>query len=74
MGDTYAKLYINGKYVDRVYARQSLSLLVDYKRIKLIDITKYLKDSLNTIEVRCENYNSKPQAGCNIYAEIYSKE
>jgi hypothetical protein len=74
MGDTYAKLYINGQYVDEVFARRSLSLLVDYKRMKLIDIAKYLKDSLNRIEIHCENYNAKDKAGVNIYSEIYLKD
>jgi hypothetical protein len=74
MGDTYARLLINGQYVDRVYARSSLSLSVDYRRIKLIDIKKYLKDSLNIIEVQCENYNENDKAGFNIYSEIYIKD
>lgn len=74
MGDTYAKLFINGQYVEQVNARRTLSLLVDYKRIKLIDIAKYLKDSLNIIEVHCENYNTNEKAGFNIYSEIYLKD
>ncbi len=43
MGDTYARLFINGEYVDEVFARRSLSLLVDYKRIKFLDVSKFLK-------------------------------
>ncbi|MBN1638029.1 MAG: beta-N-acetylhexosaminidase [Ignavibacteriales bacterium] len=70
LGDTYAKLYINEQFVDEVYARRSLSLLVDYERIKFINIKKYLIDSTNTIEVIVQNFNRRGNAGVNIIAEI----
>ncbi len=52
LADTHAKLYINGKYIDEVYARRSLSLLVDYKRVLYKDISPYLKDGDNIIEMK----------------------
>jgi len=70
MGDTHAKLYINGKFVDEVYARRSLSLLIDYKRIKMIDIAKLLQKGKNVIEVEAETFNKNGSAGVNIIAEI----
>jgi len=70
MGDTYVKLYINGEYVDQVYARRSLSLLVDYERIKFIDIRKYLHEGVNTITIESANYNNKGAAGFNLIANI----
>ncbi len=70
IGDTYAKLYINGKLVDKVFARRSLSLLVDYARIKMLDVKEYLKPGKNEIEVFVDNYNRKGNAGVNIQAEI----
>lgn len=70
MGDTHAKLTINGKFVDEVYARRSLSLLIDYKRIKLLDITKFLQKGKNVIEVETETFNRSGSAGVNIISEI----
>lgn len=70
LGDTYVKLYINGEYVDEVHARRSLSLLVDYKRIKFLDVTKYLNEGENVIEVVAENYNKKGRAGFNLITNI----
>lgn len=70
MGDTHAKLSINGKFVDEVYTRRSLSILVDYKRIKMIDITKLLHKGKNVIEVETENFNKTGSAGVNITSEI----
>lgn len=72
LGDTYVKLFINGQFVDQVYARRSLSLLVDYHRIKFIDIAKYLKEGNNTITVEAANYNNKGAAGFNLIANIES--
>lgn len=70
MGDTYVKLYINGKYVDQVYARRSLSLLVDYRRIRFIDITKYLIEGNNTITVQAQTFNARGDAGFNLISSI----
>ncbi len=70
LADTYAKLYINGQYVDRVFAKRSGSLSVDYKRIKFLDIIKYLKAGENTISVHCENFNRDGFAGINIISQI----
>lgn len=83
IGDSYVKLYINDKFVDEVFARRSLSLYTEYKRIKLIDITKYLKTGENRIRVEAENFSSKGSAGFNLTTYIngnnirfdtYSKE
>lgn len=70
LGDTYARLFINGQYVDGVFAKRSLSLLVDYRRIKFLDATKYLKEGENTITVEVENFLPKGFAGFNLMAEI----
>ncbi|MCU7513535.1 MAG: family 20 glycosylhydrolase [Ignavibacteria bacterium] len=70
LGDTYARLFINGQYVDEVYAKRSLSLLVDYRRIKFLDVTKYLKEGENTIKVEVQNFLPKGFAGFNLMAEV----
>lgn len=72
MGDSYCKLYINGEFVEEVYARRSLSLIGDYRRVKFVDVTKYLKKGENEIKVISENFYKKSFAGCNIIAEIKS--
>lgn len=58
MGDTYAKLFINGEFVDEVYARRSGSLLVDYRRIKFIDVKPFLKEGENEIKIEAKNFEN----------------
>lgn len=74
IGDTYAKLYINGEFVEQVFARRSLSLLVDYERIKFLNVTKYLKKGENTFRVEVENYNRNGEAGFNLVSQIKTTE
>jgi hypothetical protein len=74
LGDTYAKLYINGEFVEQVFARRSLSLLVDYERIKFLDATKYFKKGENTIRVEVENFNRNGEAGFNLISQIETSE
>ncbi|MCL5030999.1 MAG: beta-N-acetylhexosaminidase [Bacteroidetes bacterium] len=66
MGDTYARLYIDDKFVDEVYARRTLSLTVEHKRIKFLDVKKYLRKGENTFLVKVVNYNPNGAAGFNI--------
>lgn len=74
MGDTYVQLYINNKFVDKVYARRSLSLLVEYKRIKFIDIKPFLNLGKNTITVTAESFHPKNGAGFNLIANIETED
>ena len=66
MGDTYARLYINGKFVNEVLAKRSGSLLVDYKRVKFLNVKRYLQKGVNNFLVKAENYNEHGSAGFNI--------
>jgi len=66
MGDSYVKLYVNGKYVEQVYVRRSLSLYTEYQRIKMIDITKYLKTGENILLVEAQNFHPRGNAGFNL--------
>jgi len=70
MGNTYAELYINGKFVTKVYARLTLSLSVEYGRVKYLDIKNYLRKGENEIVIKAASYGRKPKAGANIIAEI----
>jgi hypothetical protein len=83
IGDSYCKLYVNGTFVDSVFACLQLSLKVEYGRVKMKDITSLLKVGKNTIEVRAQSFRKTPAAGCNVIGlirtgaetvEIYSNE
>lgn len=68
IGDTYCRLYVNGEFVGGVKARRTLTWNVEFRRVKLFDISKYLRRGLNTIEVQSENFDKNGSAGCNVYA------
>jgi len=70
LGDTYVQLFVNGELVEKVYARRSGSLLVDYRRIKFLDVSEYLNEGKNIIEAVAKNFNKNGEAGINIIAEI----
>ncbi len=70
IGDTFAKLSINGKEVDSVYTKRSGSLWIEQQRIKMIDITKHLKQGENSILIEARNYYDTKTPGINIISEI----
>lgn len=70
IGDSHAKLYINGEFVEEVFTRRSLSLITEYKRFLLLDIRKYLKPGKNKIEVKAKSYAGRIGAGFNLISEI----
>jgi hypothetical protein len=72
IGDTYAKMWVNGVEVGEVFARRSLSLLVEHKRVKMWDVTSLLKPGENVIAVEVVNYNAFGSAGFNLYGELTS--
>jgi hexosaminidase len=74
IGDTFAKVSINNKVVDSVYTKRSGSLWIEQQRIKLIDVTKYLKEGENEISVDARNYYDSKTPGINIIAEIITSE
>lgn len=69
LAETEAKIYVNGTEIGYLYARRSLSLLVDYLRIGWYDISSLLKEGENTITVDAASYD-RPAAGINIIASI----
>ena len=70
LGDTWARLYVNGKFVGEVMARRSLSLIVENQRAKIFDIKPFLTDSLNVIAVEAQNFQEGGSGGANVYCEI----
>jgi hypothetical protein len=74
IGDSYAKLAVNGTPVGEVYARRSLSLTEEHQRVKVFDILPLLTDSVNVVTVAVRNYASNGSAGVNIYCEFEAKD
>lgn len=73
IGDTFAKLFINGKKVDSVYAKRSGSLWVEQKRIKMLNIKDFLHQGENKIIVEAKNYYNKTTPGINIISQIITE-
>lgn len=74
LGDTYIQLFINGTYVDQVFSRRSLSLYAEYKRIKLLNVNRFLSPGTNSIKIVAENFNRKGAAGFNLISNIETSE
>lgn len=70
IGDTHAKVSVNGKNVGEVYVRSSNSLSVEHQRVKMFDILPLLTDSANVISVEAETFSPSGFAGVNVYCEL----
>ncbi len=70
IGDTHAKVFVNGKDVGEVYVRSSNSLSVEHQRIKVFSILPFLADSMNVIAVEAETFSPSGSAGINVYCEL----
>jgi hypothetical protein len=74
IGDTPARLSVNGREIGAVFARRSLSLLVEHQRVKMWEIAPLLKPGENTIAVDVANYDRFGSAGVNVYGELKTSE
>jgi len=70
IGDTWARVFVNDSLIGEVYGRRSLSLTVEFQRVKLFDIASLLKSGKNVIAVEVQNFDRNGSAGVNIYTEI----
>jgi hypothetical protein len=70
IGDTYCRLFINGSYVGEVQARRTLTWNVEKERVRVFDISSYLRPGQNTFLVQSSNFDKNGSAGCNIFARI----
>ena len=70
IGDTHAKVSVNGKNVGEVYVRSSNSLSIEHQRIKMFSIFPLLADSMNVLAVEAETFSPSGSAGINVYCEI----
>ncbi len=57
IANTYAELYVNGQYVDKVYVRNAKNLYLNSQKIKFFNIKNYLFQGSNEIVFRVSNYN-----------------
>jgi hypothetical protein len=74
IGDTHARLWVNGKELGEVYARRSLSLLVEQQRVKMWEVGPLLRQGENIIAVEAANYNRFGSAGVNVYGELKTSQ
>ncbi|MBM4160090.1 MAG: hypothetical protein FJ217_03225 [Ignavibacteria bacterium] len=74
IGDTYAKVWINGVEVGDVLGRRSLSLFVEHQRVKLWEVGSLLKPGANAITVEAANFDQFGSAGVNVLLEIRNGE
>ena len=74
IGDTHARLWVNGKELGEVYARRSLSLLVEHQRVKMWEAGPLLKLGENIIAIEAANYNRFGSAGVNVYGELKTSQ
>ncbi|MFO7797157.1 MAG: family 20 glycosylhydrolase [Promethearchaeati archaeon] len=65
----HMKIYLNQEYVGEVLGRFSLSRLPIIFRVRVFDITEYLKEGKNIISIEATNYDGLKGA-FNIFAEI----
>ncbi|MGA7161472.1 MAG: family 20 glycosylhydrolase [Bacteroidota bacterium] len=70
IGDTHAKVFVNGRSVGEVYVRSSNSLSIEHERIKMFSILPLLNDSMNIIAAEAETFAPSGSAGINIYCEL----
>ncbi len=70
IGDTHAKVSINGKSTGEVYVRASNSLSAEQERVRVFAILPLLTDSVNVIAAEAETFSPSGSAGVNIYCEL----
>lgn len=70
IGSSWATVFVNGAKIGEVFATRSLSLTVEYERVKLFDITPYLHEGTNVIAADVQNFYEANSAGLNVYAEV----
>lgn len=65
----YAKAYVNHHYVGFVCAQRTLSLGVEFERVKVFEISKYLKQGKNNILIEFQAFVPVKMPGINVYLE-----
>lgn len=73
MAESFAELYVNGKFIGDVRGRRTLSLWVESQRAKFFDISNYLKDGVNEIKIIAKNFGENVSAGINVQIDLKTK-
>lgn len=70
IGQSHLKIYFNSHFIGEQVARRSVSLIVEKQRVRIWDVTPYLKTGRNEITIEVKNYDRNEFAGLNFYGEI----
>jgi len=70
IANSEANISINGKFVGRITATKSLSLLVENQRIGWWDVLDKLEKGKNIITVTVQGYKPKMPSTANVYLEL----
>ena len=70
VGNTDAKMYLNGQDVGRVCATKSLSLLVENQRVGWWRVTDFLQSGENVLAVDVTGYYADRPAAANVYLDL----
>ncbi len=74
VGDTYLRIYINGKEVGESYAKRALSLIVQMARTRFWNVTDHLAEDENVIAIEARNYLHAGSGGVNWFSELFMKD
>ncbi len=69
IAESHAKIWINGEQLAEMYARRSLSAIVEAERVKVWDITDMLKRGDNCLAISVKNYDPQAIAAANVWLE-----
>jgi urease gamma subunit len=73
IADSHARVWVNGKYVDEVYARRTLSAWVESQRVRARQVTDLLRRGKNVIAVEVRQYVPGRAALANVVVEATMK-
>ncbi len=68
-----ADIWLNGQHIGRVWARKSLSAMVEAERVKYWPVEKYIRSGQNIIAVEVKNYTGG-KASANVWLEITARD
>lgn len=70
IADSHARLFINSKEIGEVFARKTLSALVERQRVATFDLSKSLKKGKNIIAIEVTNYIPGRIAAANVWLQV----
>jgi len=67
IADSHATIWINEHYIGELVATRTLSAVVEAERVKMWEVSKYLKKGENILAVKVINYKPSGNASVNIF-------